>query len=154
MPNQVIRQALFIDSKAEKTNGTATLQISQTSLEVRQERNGSVVRVQGALPPIYAHKEEHFLSSSLFLHYFYEDVRTIHQLKEIIVCCVPNGLLQERYNPNEKVSFWRAGRNAPSRGEDFRVRVSFAELKKMANWRVQTIRVDANRRELLHQWDD
>ena len=34
LPDQTIRQALFIDSKAEKTNRTATIQMSQTSLWV------------------------------------------------------------------------------------------------------------------------
>ncbi|HUT55452.1 MAG TPA: SfiI family type II restriction endonuclease [bacterium] len=32
-----------------------------------------------------------------------------------------------------------AGRNAPSRGEEFRVRLSFARLKRKADWRVQII---------------
>lgn len=158
LPNQVIRQALFVDSKAEKSNKTATLQISQTSLEVRQMRGGVVMCEQGTLPSIYMHEGEQYLSTSLFLHYCYEDIDNagvlIHKLKDIIACCVPNGLLQERYNPDATHGFWRAGRNAPTRGEDFRVRVSFSDLKNLANWRVQTIKVDENRRAFIHTWND
>ena len=158
LPNQVVRQALFVDSKAEKSNNTATLQISQTSLEVRQMRSGVAMCEQGMLPSVYRHGEDQFLSSSLFLHYYYEDINnngvTVHRLKEIIACCVHNGLLQDRYNPDGLHGFWRAGRNAPSLGENFRVRVSFSALKGMANWRVQTIAIDETNRQLIHEWDD
>lgn len=154
LPNQIIRQALFLDSKAEKSATTATLQISQTSLEVRQIRAGQPVLEQGGLPPIYLHGEEEFLTSTLFLHYHYRDVEHTHQLRDIIACCVPNGLLQDRYNPNTSDGFWLAGRNAPSRGEDFRVRVSFSKLKDKASWRVQKIRVDPALQTLVHIWDD
>ncbi len=40
LPDQTVRQALFIDSKAEKENRTATIQMSQTSICVRQKRSG------------------------------------------------------------------------------------------------------------------
>lgn len=154
LPNQIVRQALFVDSKAEKSETTATLQISQTSMEIRQVRNGVNVTEQGQLPKVYIHDNNQFLSSSLFLHYCYEDVDNVHKLKSIIACCVPNGLLQDRYNPSHTDGFWRAGRNAPSLGEDFRVRVNFASLKEKANWRVQKININANERELQHTWDD
>lgn len=52
---------------------------------------------------------------------------------------IPNGLLQDTYNPSAGVSIWLAGRNAPSLGEDFRVRLAFAKLREKAAWRVQTI---------------
>lgn len=154
LPNQIVRQALFVDSKAEKSATTATIQISQTSLEVRQTRSGHVMREQGTLPAIYMHNNEQFLSSSLFLHYHYEDINNVHRLKGIIACCVPNGLLQDRYNPDPSNGFWSAGRNAPSRGEDFRVRVNFVSLKNKANWRVQKIEIDPVSRCLLHVWDE
>ena len=154
LPDQIIRQALFVDSKAEKSDSTATLQISQTSMEIRQVRDGANICEQGQLPQIYRHNGEQFLSSTLFLHYHYEDIENFHSLKSIIACCVPNGLLQEKYNPSSAESFWRAGRNAPSRGEDFRVRVSFSELKRMANWRVQRLSVDTESQCLIHEWDD
>lgn len=88
------------------------------------------------------------------MHYCYKDIGDEHHLKDIIACCVPNGLLQDKYNPNPTIGFWGAGRNAPSRGEDFRVRVSFTKLKAMENWRVQTIHFDAAQRVLSHTWDD
>ena len=152
LPDQIVRQALFVDSKAEKTNQTATLQISQTSLEVRQIRSGSVVSVQGRLPAIYKHGDENYLSTTLFLHYCYEDISSRHLLKDITVCCVPNGILQERYNPTHEKTFWVAGRNAPSRGEEFRVRVSFSRLIEIAPWRVQRINTSQDEKKLLHSW--
>ena len=154
LPNQVIRQALFVDSKAEKSNHTATLQISQTSMTVRQIRAGKAVCVQGKLPAIYRHDGEQLLSTSLFLHYCYKDQENQHHLQDITVCCVPNGLLQERYNPDCTHGFWLAGRNAYSRGEDFRVRVGFSQLKEAAGWRVQKIHFDLSNQTLHHEWED
>lgn len=43
LPDQTVRQALFLDSKAEKSNSTATMQMSQTSMAVRQRRGGEIV---------------------------------------------------------------------------------------------------------------
>jgi len=64
------------------------------------------------------------------------------RLEEIIVACIPNGLLQERYNPSARSdNFWRAGRNAPSRGEEFRVRVNLKALARVDAWRVTRWRV-------------
>lgn len=107
--------ALFVDSKAEKPEGaeTATIQLTQTSLEVRMIRKGQVM---------YEHEENHG-----------------YELKGIVVFCLPSGELQDEYNPNENKSFWRAGRNAPSRGEEFCVRVKLSELKNFAEWRVVKI---------------
>ena len=36
-------------------------------------------------------------------------------------------------------SVWLAGRNAPTLGEDFRVRLSYERLREKASWRVQEI---------------
>jgi len=52
LPNQIVRQALFIDSKAEKENRTATIQMSQISIGVRQQRGGSAIDEKGFLPEI------------------------------------------------------------------------------------------------------
>ena len=154
LPEQIVRQALFVDSKAEKSNSTATLQISQTSLIVRQIRNNEEVEVPGQLPCIYVHNNDNYLSSTLFLHYCYEDNDGHHILKDITACCVPNGLLQGRYNPTVNDSFWLAGRNAPTLGEDFRVRASFSRLRALAGWRVQKIVVNNTTSELQHSWQE
>ncbi|MDR0999696.1 MAG: BglI family type II restriction endonuclease [Clostridiales bacterium] len=154
LPNQIVRQALFVDSKAEKSNLTATLQITQTSLIVRQIRGGEILEIPGKLPPIYTHNTDNYLSTTLFLHYCYEDSDEHHFLKDITVCCVPNGLLQERYNPDENTGFWLAGRNAPSLGEEFRVRVSFDRLKELASWRVQKIIVNNDTKSFENSWVD
>ena len=69
----------------------------------------------------------------------------------ISVLCLPNGLLQNRYNPTAADTFWLAGRNAPTRGEAFRVRIGLAALKSKAHWRVQTIAANPNH---PLAWDD
>ncbi len=59
-------------------------------------------------------------------------------------------MLQERYNPDEHKTIWRAGRNAPTLGEEFRVRLSFQLLKEKAHWRVQTIPMEP----YAYVWDE
>ena len=71
--------------------------------------------------------------------YAYEEAGQAQELKRIIVACTRNGLLQDRYNPNADDGIWLAGRNAPSRGEDFRVRLNYRALADKANWRVREI---------------
>ena len=48
LPDQTIRQALFVDSKAEKSNATATIQMSQSSMMIRQQRGGREVGLLGS----------------------------------------------------------------------------------------------------------
>lgn len=158
-PDFVVRQALFIDSKAEKENRTATIQMSQTSLKIKQQRGGTVVSESGLLPTIAFYGDEQYLTTTMLIHYFYEDIKNesdqdFHNLIETTICCIPSGLLQERYNPNEQDTFWLAGRNAPTLGEDFRVRLSFERLKQKARWRVQNIQYDASTNQPTGQWSE
>jgi hypothetical protein len=140
-PDYALKQALFVDSKAEKVGGqgTATLQISQLSMTVRQVRFGRDMVVPGKLPTILTLKGESYLTTTLFIKYNYEEQNKTNALKSITVASVPNGMLQDRYNPNTQDTIWIAGRNAPTLGEEFRVRLSFSRLKQKANWRVQKI---------------
>ena len=140
-PGYAIRQALFVDSKAEKVEGerTATLQTSQFSLQVRQTRSGSEVQVPGSLPSVYHIRDELFLTTTLFVKYNYHETANGNILDHIIAAALPNGFLQEKYNPTALDSIWLAGRNAPSRGEAFRVRLSFQALQEKCRWRVQKI---------------
>lgn len=143
-PEFAIRQALFVDSKAEEIGGkgTATLQISQLSMTVKQVRSGSSVSVPGKLPQVLLLNNDRFLTTTIFVKYTYTRHEHVHHLMSITVAAVPNGMLQERYNPHEQDSIWLAGRNAPSLGEEFRVRLSFRLLKHKARWRVQHIPVE------------
>ncbi|MFN0214282.1 MAG: BglI family type II restriction endonuclease [Saprospiraceae bacterium] len=147
-PDYAIKQALFVDSKAEKTSGqgTATLQTSQLSLVVRQVRAGKKLNVPGKLPPIIEIDGIKFLTTTLFVKYTYgESLTKGNTLKSITIAALPNGMLQEFYNPSEENTIFIAGRNAPTRGEDFRVRLSFAKLKEKANWRVQKIELSSQK---------
>ncbi|ACL26184.1 SfiI family type II restriction endonuclease [Chloroflexus aggregans] len=140
-PDYALKQALFVDSKAEKVGGqgTATLQLSQLSMAVKQTRSGQTVNIQGKMPTVITLRGEKYLTTTLFVKYNYDKEGGVHILKSIIVAAVPNGMLQDRYNPIPEDTIWTAGRNAPSLGEEFRVRLSFSRLKHKAAWRVQTI---------------
>jgi len=142
LPEQVVRQALFVDSKAEKTHSSATVQMSQVSMRIRQRRNGKDIDAAGMLPPVYRDEGTELLTTTAFLHFHYQDERGGYRLLSTTLVCLPNGLLQERYNPDAKHSFWLAGRDAPSRGEDFRVRIGFDKLRRFAAWRVQRLHYD------------
>jgi len=146
-PDYAIKQALFVDSKAEKVSGqnTATLQISQFSMSVKQIRSKREVNVQGRIPTVITLKDDTYLTTTLFVKYNYDKEKDgTHILKSIIIAAVPNGMLQDRYNPDPSDTIWIAGRNAPSLGEEFRVRLSFSRLKRKAAWRVQTIPMPPN----------
>jgi len=139
-PDFAIKQALFVDSKAEKTSGrgTAALQTSQLSLIVRQIRANEEIEVHGKLPCII---ENSFITTTIFVKYNYKEIDTTNVLEDITIAALPNGFLQDLYNPTANDTIFIAGRNAPSRGEEFRVRLSFSRLKEKANWRVQTIKL-------------
>lgn len=139
LPDSIVRQALFVDSKAEKESRSATLQMSQTSLYVRQMRSGIRTDERGQLPMISTYAGKQYLTTTIFLHFEYRDAESIHLLRKLTLACLPNGLLQERYNPTADDNIWLAGRNAPTLGELFRARLSFAKLAAKARWRVQQI---------------
>ncbi|HEY84539.1 MAG TPA: BglI family type II restriction endonuclease [Chloroflexi bacterium] len=140
-PDYAIRQALFVDSKAEKASGqgTATLQTSQFLMTVRQIRAEEKIEVEGNLPKILTIRDTNYIITTIFVKYNYEQIDNCNKLKSITIAAVPNGLLQERYNPSFQDTIWIAGRNAPSREEVFRARLSFSRLKSKAAWRVQKI---------------
>ena len=154
-PEYAVRQALFVDSKAEKSEGarTATIQTSQTSMRIRQVRQRQPVDIPGELDAIAAVRGAEYLTTTIFVKYNYsENVANNppNYLESISVLCLPNGLLQDRYNPTANDTIWLAGRNAPTRREAFRVRINLAALKSKAAWRVQTIMVDPSQ---TFTWD-
>ncbi len=137
-----VRQALFVDSKAEKNATTARIQTDQTSMRVRQLRAGTARDEPGGLPMIVQTSEYTLITTTIFVKYSYRDVAGGGtELVSIVIFCLPSGLLQDKYNPNADHGFWRAGPDAPTLGEAFRVRVNMAALQASASWRVQTIRV-------------
>mgnify|MGYP001121509798 CR=1 FL=1 len=139
-----MRQALFVDSKAEKVRGerTATIQTAQTSMTIKQYRQGLPVEQPEGLPVIAERGEDVLLTTTAFVKYNYlEREGPRYDLASITIVGLPNGMLQQRYNPTPSDGFWLAGRNAPSRGEAFRVWIGLAALKEMASWRVQRITI-------------
>jgi hypothetical protein len=144
-PEYALKQALFVDSKAEKVSGqgTATIQISQLSMVVKQVRFEQELEVQGRLPEIINVTGDSYLTTTIFVKYNYEEGAG-NILRSITIAAVPNGMLQDRYNPTAQDTIWIAGRNAPTLGEEFRVRLSFHRLKEKVGWRVQHILMPPN----------
>lgn len=154
LPHQLVRQALFIDSKAEKTNRTATIQMSQTSLWIRQRRGNEEISEKGLVPEISEYEGKHYLTTTCIIHFMYRDDESgKHYLEEVTIAALPNGILQDRYNPTIENGIWLAGRNAPTLGEDFRVRLGFSKLKEKAAWRVQNISYNEESGEIAGLWE-
>ena len=107
-------------------------------MTVRQIRASQEIDAKGKLPVVLTIRGEDFITTTIFVKYNYDENGS-HKLIDVTVAAVPNGMLQERYNPNSQDTIWIAGRNAPILGEEFRVRLSFARLKQKAHWRVQNI---------------
>jgi hypothetical protein len=151
-PDYAIKQALFVDSKAEKVSGqaTTTLQTSQFSMIVRQIRAKQKIEAQGKLPTIIVLKNEPYITTTIFVKFNYDEENGVNDLKSITVAAVPNGMLQDKYNVNAEDTIWLAGRNPPKRGEEFRVRLNLVGLKQKANWRVQRILMPPHD----FRWDD
>lgn len=148
-PEYSLKQALFIDSKAEKdSTGVARIQITQSSMHVRQIRAGQNIDVAGQLPVILQVRGEVFLTTTAFVKYHYHENivngEKQNQLESITVVALPSGMLQDRYNPTFTDTIWVAGPNAPTLGEEFRTRLSFRRLRDKANWRVQNIPMSPN----------
>ena len=132
--------ALMLDAKAEARDKTsATIQMSQTSMHVKMHRGGQIIDEAGKLPQVIKRNDQEFYVVTVIAKFFYAETKEGRDLQQIIVACIPNGQLQELYNPNAEDTIWRVGRDAPTRGEDFRVRLNFAPLREKASWRVHEI---------------
>lgn len=133
--------ALMLDTKAEKSNGdrTATIQMSQTSMTVRMRRSGRTIEEPGRLDQVIRRGGRDMQVVTIVANYAYTEDNLSRNLDRIIVSCVPNGALQDRYNSTVDDTIWLAGRNAPTLGEDFRVRLSYQKLQEKASWRVREI---------------
>jgi len=131
----------MLDAKAELDNGnrTATIQMSQTSMHVRQKRAGAELDVPGKLETMIQRGSRTYRVVTIIAKFVYEEGGTHRKLQRIIVACIPSGDLQDTYNPTAKDTIWLAGRNAPTLGEEFRVRLNYAKLSSKAAWRVQRI---------------
>lgn len=154
-PDLAIRQALFVDSKANLSPTDVRIQMTQLSIRVNQLRQGQPVSVAGTIDPIYKDDEgRNHISTTTFLHYHYEHIASDsrHHLRSITILCVPNGLLQNRYNPSAQDSFWKVGPDSPTRGEKFRTRVNLKVLASKSGWRVQSFKFDESRSTVSADW--
>jgi hypothetical protein len=82
--------------------------------------------------------------------YNYDKIDGKNLLNDITIAALPNGFLQDIYNPTAQDTIFIAGRDAHSLGEEFRVRLSFKRLKEKARWRVQNIKLHPDE----FHWDE
>ena len=143
LPDFAVRQALLVDSKAELSRNVARLQVSQTSLPIRQIRRDQEVNLPGGLAAEMVLRDNAFLVTTIFIHYHYEDPDGARLLKNMTIAALPNGRLAGICVPSAQETIWVAGPDAPTRGEAFRTRLSFARLKKKCRWRVQYLSLGA-----------
>ena len=139
LPDFSVRVALFVDSKAEKGGSVARIQMSQLSMTVMQVRAGANITVPGMLPPVLVMDGDSYLTITLFVKYDYQEIGGAKQLRNIKIASLPNGMLQNLYNPTHADTIFLVGPDSPARGEEFRTRLSFPLLRAKASWRVQTI---------------
>ena len=86
-----VRQALFVDSKAEKGDyQTVTLQTTETSLIIRHIRAGVQVEEYGQLPSVIETEDGKLLTTTVVIKYNYRALPEENQLVDIIIAGVPN----------------------------------------------------------------
>ena len=155
LPDLLTTQALFVDSKAEKSASAGRLQINQSSIRILFRRpSGAVVDVAGGLEPIIVLADQTpYLATTIFVHYHYSEGSAGRTLRQILVAGLPNGALEPDYVASVDDTIWNVGPDSPARGEAQRARLSFTRLKAKRNWRVQGITFnDAGIPSLT--WDD
>jgi hypothetical protein len=119
-------------------------------MHIRQVRQGNQLDIPGKLPTVLVVRGESYITTTVFVKYSYSEAGGHNLLQAITIAAIPNGMLQNRYNPTFDDTIWVAGPDAPSRGEEFRTRLSFHRLKGKANWRVQKIHLDSDK----FHWDE
>ena len=144
LPEYMVRQALFVDSKAEKSASSGRIQISQTSLRVLFQRgDGTMVDTVGGLQPIINLSTGiSYLTTTLFVHYHYSEPPSGRLLRAIVIAALPNGSLESSYVISSTDHIWNVGPDSPVRGEKQRARLSFTKLAQKRPWRVQRIAFD------------
>jgi len=166
LPDHMIRQSLLVDSKAEKGRvDNARLQVGQTSMYIKQIIQNEGREVPGTLPKCMTLDGKKFLTTTILTVYHYHEEKdpfyvnavgedqVYRKLEEIVICAIPNGLLQDFYNPTCEDSIWVVGPHSPTRGEEFRTRLSFSKLRRKAAWRIQRIRwLNPERQDITAIW--
>lgn len=132
--------ALMLDAKAEQqSDGAAAVRMPQNSMKVKMMRAGEEIDVPGRLEQVMHRGDRTYQVVTIIAKYVYEEVGEGQKLRRIIAACIPNGILQDKYNPTPADTIWLAGRDAPTRGEDSRVELSYRKLQEKADWRVREI---------------
>jgi type II restriction enzyme SfiI len=149
LPSGLVPQALLVDSKAEKEGRTVTLQTSQVSMRIAfNKSDGTLIDEQGhlqAMLDLSIRPSRKAITTVIIVAYEYREGAGCHHrrcLDRIHVVAVPHARLEARYCPTPADTIWNVGRNSPTLGEEFRVRLSYTKLEIKARWRHQVIRLN------------
>src|SRR5207302_888579 len=115
-------------AKIEEVEKASARLVAQAIYEFRETAAEIFARekdVAREVPTVVASEKGNCLTTSMVVKYHYSDA-PVSKLLAIIVASVPNGMLQDFYNPTATDTIWRTGRNAPTLGEVFRVRLVFS----------------------------
>ena len=137
--------ALMLDAKAENSRDrtgereSVAIQLSQTSMTVmRRNRSGSSdISEQGELEQYINCENLKLLVVTIVAKYIHAMAGNERALLNIDVACIPNGILQEKYNPTPCDTIWLAGKASSN------VRLSYRRLRDKAPWRVRDISTSA-----------
>jgi hypothetical protein len=136
-------QALMIDSKAEKEDGTSTIQRGQTSMDIKfkNQNRDKEYDESGNLPKVINTPGGSLLPTTILVKYKYDADRIEDMnLEKIVISCIPHGYLQDRYNKDvDDGDIWRVGRDSPKHDENFRVRLRYDGLRNKKDWRVKEL---------------
>ena len=130
------------------------LKMSQLSMDVRQTLGGTGIAMEGKLPKICIYDGRKYLTTVLLAHFECTSIGDAVRLRHLTIAALPNGLLQERYNPTVVDTIWRADGNPTRLGEDTRAELSFPALVSKAPWRVQRISYDETGQAIPAGWSE
>ncbi len=148
----LVPQALLVDAKASTEDTRSSLQQSQLPMDADFAaivgKKQTKVHLNAGVPP---HLDMTgvddipmaAVTTSALVHFHY---RTLNQsgpryreLLAIYVMLLPHQRFKPKYNPTADLTFFGRGKDAPTLGENPRIRVYFSRLRRACPWRLQKL---------------
>jgi hypothetical protein len=152
-PFGLLPQALLVDAKASTENNRSSLQRSQLPMDAdfRAKMGGSEVEIHLAAGfdphlPVAADAagELAAVTTTALIHFHHRALSKegprFRELLSIFIMLVPHARLKPKYNPSAANTFFGRGKDAPTLGEDPRIRIYFSRLRQACPWRLQELR--------------
>ncbi len=163
----LIPQALLVDAKASTENNRSSLQQSQLPMDADfaavvggGQKN---IHLAAGFPPhlqIAAMDNATLVAvtTSVLVHFHYRTLPgngpRFRELLALYVILLPHQRLKTKYNPNPQTTFFGRGKDAPTLGENPRIRVYFARLREACPWRLQQLRYERADGYTVPAWQD